>query len=66
MKMSALLGGGGNTNDIPLRIGFQVKSYFTIPNSKYRILDSRIIDRTEFHIMNTIKINETTFFTTIY
>jgi hypothetical protein len=32
----------GNTNDIPLLIGLQVKSYFTVPNSKYRILDSRI------------------------
>jgi hypothetical protein len=32
----------GNTNDIPLLIGFQVKSYYTLPNSKYKILDSRI------------------------
>ncbi len=32
----------GNTNDTPLFIGFQVKSYFTVPNSKYKILDSRI------------------------
>jgi len=32
----------GNTYDIPLLIGFQVKSSFTLPNSKYKILDSRI------------------------
>jgi hypothetical protein len=32
----------GNTYDTPLLIGFQVKSYFTLHNSKYKILDSRI------------------------
>lgn len=33
------------TYDTPLLIGFQVKSYFTSPNSKYKILDSRIISK---------------------
>ncbi len=32
----------GNTYDTPLLIGCQVKSYFTLPISKYKILDSRI------------------------
>jgi hypothetical protein len=32
----------GTTYDTPLLIGFQVKSYFTLRNSKYKILDSRI------------------------
>jgi hypothetical protein len=41
MKMIIALGGAIHMN-IPLLIGFQVKPSFTAPNSKYKILDSRI------------------------
>jgi hypothetical protein len=49
----------GNTYDTPLLIGFQVKSYFTLPNSKYKILDSRIRSKWIPH-------NDTNFLTTMY
>jgi hypothetical protein len=39
----------GNTYDTPLLIGFQVKSYFTLPNSKYKILDFRIRSKWILH-----------------
>jgi len=64
MKMATPLGGGTHmTLPFLLDSKLSLTLHYPTQNIRFWILE---LDQSEFHIMDTIKINKTSFFTTIY
>jgi hypothetical protein len=64
MKMTALLGGATQMT-LPFLLDSKLSLTLQYPTQNIRFWTLEL-DQSEFHIMDTIKINETSFFTTIY